>query len=210
MPKTRCTICNSSHRAYIEEQALENGVSIREISQAVKDKFGMKISHVSISNHLKNHLNNDHLMDVETDTEPELSIESRLRTLEIWVAKTISNDIAAFWDEVDEQGTQKVSITNPDVFRSCIPNPNRLTADETARRAVLVARVKAERGSVNKTPENVIKRRLEAIHAEEERMRTEETDFAQREIDEQNAKASEQKKLVAKRLSNIDKAFIAR
>lgn len=52
---SQCKVCNSQHRVEIEKWAKEKGLSSREISTKLKEKYGEKISHKSIWWHLKEH-----------------------------------------------------------------------------------------------------------------------------------------------------------
>ncbi len=52
---SRCKVCNSQHRAEIEEWAKEEGMSPRAISSRLKEKFGEEISYKSIWQHLNEH-----------------------------------------------------------------------------------------------------------------------------------------------------------
>lgn len=53
MPKCKC--CNSIHLEFINN-ALIKGISATQLSKELKQRFGIFISHDSISKHYKNHL----------------------------------------------------------------------------------------------------------------------------------------------------------
>lgn len=130
-------------------------------------------------------------------------LEARIRYLETQAYRNVSDDIIGQWDEVDEQGTRQVTIRNKEVFRAIVPSGDTVLEDEQRMNRGVIDKIKLERGSAEKTTENRIAKRLEEIHAEEQRMREEETDFEQREIDERNAKKTLADKQVAERLAYI-------
>lgn len=51
----RCKVCNSPHRALIEEWAKKDGLSPRAISGKLREEFQESISHKSIWRHLNEH-----------------------------------------------------------------------------------------------------------------------------------------------------------
>jgi len=169
---TRCKVCASPHRGYIEEQ-LANGLSARSISKLVKVMFDESISHTAIANHVKHHLNSDSnnsISQPEVDLE---ALEARVRNLEREVAHKVSNDPITFWNEYGEGFTQRVTLTRQDLFLDAIPNPEDLKEEEAAMVQDLREATIRDRGFCTNRDE-IIQKRLEAIHAEEDALDTEE------------------------------------
>ena len=50
----RCNVCRSPHRSFVED-SLNKGMTTRQVSKELKDRFRISISHSSIARHYKNH-----------------------------------------------------------------------------------------------------------------------------------------------------------
>lgn len=83
---SRCKVCNSPRRALIEKWAKEDGLSLRAISEKLKQEYDEKISHKSIWRHLNEHF------DVKAEVREQYqksqqqfqkSVEKRLSDIEM-------------------------------------------------------------------------------------------------------------------------------
>lgn len=61
----RCKVCRSPHKSFVED-SLNKGMTTRQVSKELKDRFGVFISHCSISRHYRNH----YLPEVQNRDDP--------------------------------------------------------------------------------------------------------------------------------------------
>jgi|GEM_PF-6590080 len=87
MPNNKlCKVCNSPHRAEIEELYFVKGWGCRRISKYLYEKYGEDISHVAIYNHMKNHVSEELLNKIEDE------ISKACEELYNRIAKSIGDD----------------------------------------------------------------------------------------------------------------------
>lgn len=172
---TRCKVCNSKHRGWIEA-AFEEGTSLRVISAELEQQHGESISYVALGEHFKRHMNQDETTEIVT------ALEARIRNLEIWMAKAIPAETALTWFEQDARGEQKFSITNYTLYKSTIPNFDALGGEEAAIKSRIVEKHKADAAKRKEQQRREAVRQNEAIAAEK-REREEAAEKARAELE---------------------------
>ena len=179
MTATKCSVCLSPFRAEIEAEKAR-GASVTEISTRMKLNHGIELKGSVIRSHFRNHVEaltpKAEPPKVETPETLEAIVsimpsqmtvlESRIRTLEGYIYDLQDNQEAARWQEFEEGRTGTVTLSNRDVFRGLIPNPDSIEKDkQTALRGV-IRDIQLRRGYAT-DKEGIIKQKLEALHKQE-------------------------------------------
>ena len=179
MTATKCSVCLSPFRAEIEAEKAR-GASVTEISTRAKLNHGIELSATDIRSHFRNHVDlvtpKAEPPKVETPETLEAIVsimpskmtvlESRIRTLEGYIYDLQDNQEAARWQEFEEGRTGTVTLSNRDVFKGLIPNPDRIEKDKQKGLIRVVSSIQEKRGfALDK--EGIIAKKMEALHAQE-------------------------------------------
>jgi hypothetical protein len=172
---TKCKVCLSKHRAYIEQQK-EAGVSLRDISSALSVKWNENISHTLIGKHFTMS---------KSLTE---ALTKRVRNLERWCMHNTGNAQYTAWNSYTIDGSVSHSITYQDIFAASIPNSEALEKEYMDSVDTLRAKQKNESGLVLNDSEFDAERaeiKKNAEDAEKKRIKDEEDrkmEFAMQEL----------------------------
>ena len=179
MTSSKCPICLSPYRAEIEAEKAR-GASVTEISTRAKLNHGIVLKGSAIRSHFRNHVDAvKHKAEPPKIETPETLeaivsimpskmtvLESRIRTLESYIYALQNNQEATRWTEYEEGRTGTVTLSNRDVFKALIPNPDSIEKDKQKALSRVVISIQEKRGyAVDK--EGVIAKKLEALHAQE-------------------------------------------
>jgi len=177
---TKCPICLSPLKDWFNEQQA-NGASIQEIGMRAKIEKSIDVTSTQIKTHFRNHVKNagepkaepaeiaapETIDSIVALMPSQMSLlKDRIRTLEQYIYDLQDNQEATRWTEYEEGRTGTVTISNRDVFKGLIPNPDSIGKEKQAALSRVVRSIQEKRGyAIDK--EGVITKKLEALHAQE-------------------------------------------
>jgi len=177
--ETKCPICTSVNRGWIEEQKAA-GVAIGQI-QIRANLFGMEVTTTELRSHFRNHMGaiekpkaeqpkveTPETLDAIVALMPSAMtvLEDRIRTLERYMLEKVDNEEAIRWREYEQGRTGTVTLTNREVYKALIPKPDSIEKENRKAVSNVVNDIQVRRGfAIDK--EGVIKQKLEALHAQE-------------------------------------------
>lgn len=218
-PKTRCKVCLSPRKDYIEEM-IRDEVPLKIISERMLDVYSEQISPDAVARHRANHMpqphsNNDRVQEVEkeqkrgedephsdkateVDVEEEVAedplskMEARLNVLEIVLAEQASTSQYTGFTSYTLEGAHPHSISYKDIISKRMPGKKDIHGQYKA----LVASIKAKMvkdGGLILSDESFIGPRAELLAKDTKRVKAEleeaEADLRQREQERKNFQA---------------------
>jgi len=222
MTATKCSICLSPFRAEIEAER-KRGASVTEISTRAKLNHGIELKATDIRSHFRNHVDlvtpKAEPPKIETPETLEAIVslmpnamtvlEDRIRTLEGYIYDLQDNQEAARWQEFEEGRTGTVTLSNRDVFKGLIPNPDSIEKDKQVALRGVIRDIQLRRGyAIDK--EGVIAKKLEALHKQEREDEENDVELWVIQAREEEARKEREAEEAAKSVIVIDKNPSAR